>query len=106
MDILGHYHGKYYISSHFGYRNLQLYGSGPYHSGIDIPGSEGTYFLATMSGTITYTGFSGSGGYTIVLENDNKKAIYCHVSPNYIVHTGDFVEQSQVIRPNRSSSCI
>ena len=61
MVILGLSLGKYYISSYFGYRNLNLYGSSSYHSGIDIPGSEGTYFLATMSGIITYTGFSGSG---------------------------------------------
>lgn len=40
---------KYYISSYFGYRDLKLNGSGSYHSGIDIPGEEGTYFLATMS---------------------------------------------------------
>lgn len=40
---------KYYISSYFGYRNLSLKGSGSFHSGIDIPGSEDTYFLATMS---------------------------------------------------------
>ena len=38
----------YYISSYFGYRDLKLNGSGPFHSGIDIPGTEGTYFLATM----------------------------------------------------------
>ena len=85
MDTLGHSHGKTYISSYFGYRNLNIYGSGPYHSGIDIPGPEGTYFLATMPGTITYTGFNGSGGHTIILENTHKRAIYCHVSPNYMV---------------------
>ena len=39
---------KYYISSYFGYRNLNLYGATNYHSGIDIPAIEGTYFLATM----------------------------------------------------------
>lgn len=52
---------KYHISSYFGYRNLNLYGAANYHSGIDIPAPEGTYFLATMSGKITYLGFSGSG---------------------------------------------
>ena len=51
----------YYISSYFGYRNLNLFGASTYHSGIDIPSPEGTYFLATISGTITYLGFSGSG---------------------------------------------
>jgi len=40
---------KYYISSYFGYRSLNLYGAASYHSGIDIPAIEGTYFLATMS---------------------------------------------------------
>ena len=51
---------KYYISSYFGYRNLDLKGSSSYHSGIDIPGPEGTYFIAAMDGKVTYTGFSGS----------------------------------------------
>ena len=52
---------KYYISSYFGYRNINIFGAASYHSGIDIPATEGTYFLSTMPGTITYTGFSGSG---------------------------------------------
>lgn len=87
----------YYISSYFGYRDLKLAGSTSYHSGIDIPSPEGTYFLAAISGKITYTGFSGSGGYTIILENNEKKITYCHVSPNFLVNIGDNVEQSQVI---------
>ena len=78
---------RHYISSYYGYRNLTLYGSGPFHSGIDIPAPEGTYFLATMSGTIVYTGFSGSGGYTIILEQDNLRMTYCHVHPNFLVKT-------------------
>lgn len=52
---------KYYISSYFGYRNINLYGAMSYHSGIDIPATEGTYFFAVTSGKITYTGFAGSG---------------------------------------------
>lgn len=28
---------------------------------------------------------------------DNYKISYCHVSPNFIVNVGDFVEQGQVI---------
>lgn len=77
---------KYYISSYFGYRNINLYGASIYHSGIDIPANEGTYFLATIAGTITYTGFAGSGGFTINLENDNMKVTYCHTSPNFLVN--------------------
>ena len=71
----------YKISSYFGHRN-----SPTFHSGLDIPASENTYFLASISGTIVFTGFNGSGGYTIILENENTKIIYCHVSPNFLVN--------------------
>ena len=53
--------GKSYISSYFGYRDLKLNGSGPFHSGIDIPAEEGTYLLSSYPGTVTYAAFSGSG---------------------------------------------
>ena len=36
-------------------------------------------------------------GYTITLSFDNYKVSYCHVSPDFIVNVGDFVEQGQVI---------
>lgn len=75
----------YKISSSFGYRNSPTSYASSYHSGIDIPASENTYFLASISGTISYTGFNGSGGYTIILENDNIQVIYCHVSPDFLV---------------------
>lgn len=50
-----------------------------------------------MSGKVTYLGFNGSGGYTIILENENMKATYCHVSPNFMIQIGDKVERSQVL---------
>jgi len=81
---------KYYISSYFGYRNLNLFGASNYHSGIDIPAQEGTYLLASISGTITYTGFAGSGGYTINLENSDFRITYCHVSPDFLVDVRRF----------------
>lgn len=63
-------------------------------------------FWPQCLGTITYLGFSGSGGYTIILENENKKVIYCHVSPLFLVNVGDYVEQSQIIRSNWSTSYL
>ena len=64
---------------------------------IDIGAPEGAKFIAVVSGTITYTGFLGGGGYTITLTKDNMKISYCHVSPNFIVNVGDEVFQGQVI---------
>ncbi len=51
----------YKISSRFGYRNSVSVSPTSFHRGIDIPATEGTYFLATISSNVTYTGFRGSG---------------------------------------------
>ena len=94
------------ISSNFGLRISPTVNASSFHYGLDIPAKENTYFLASISGFIVFTGFNGSGGYTIILENDNIRIIYCHVSPHFIVHVGDYVEQSQVIGQVRSISCL
>lgn len=36
-------------------------------------------------------------GYTIILQNNDMRAIYCHVHPDFMVKVGDDVERSQVI---------
>lgn len=82
--------GFYKISSYFGPRNSPTSYASSYHYGLDIPASENAYFLASISGTITFVGFNGSGGYTIILENENTKIIYCHVSPNFLVSVRRF----------------
>ncbi len=50
-----------------------------------------------MDCEVIYTGFNGSGGYTIICENDSYKISYCHVSPNFIVSIGDSIIAGQVI---------
>lgn len=75
------------ISSRFGARTSPTAYASSFHYGLDIPATEGTYFLASISGTVVFTGFKGSGGYTIIIENDDVKVIYCHVSPNFLVNT-------------------
>ena len=84
--------GYTYISSYFGYRT-----SPTYHSGIDIPAPEGTNILAVCSGTVTFASWGAGGGYTIVVENDDIKVSYCHVSPNFIVSKYDTVVAGQII---------
>ena len=86
-----------YITSYFGKRTSPTQGASSFHKGIDIGAKENSPFIAIIDGTITYTGFLGGGGYTITLSNNNMKITYCHVSPNFIVKTGDIVYQGQII---------
>ena len=86
------------ISSPFGKRTAPTSGASTYHKGTDIPAPEGTPLVATCNGEITFTGFLGGGGYTITLiTEEDIKISYCHVSPNYIVSKGQFVEQGDII---------
>lgn len=85
------------VSSPFGYRRAPATGASKFHTGVDFPAPEGTNLIAINDGIISFTGFLGGGGYTITLSFDDIKATYCHVSPNYIVSTGDTVIKGQVI---------
>ena len=86
-----------YISSPFGYRNSPTSGASSYHSGIDIPAPEGTKIYSVCDGIVSFASWGAGGGYTIVVENNDLKISYCHVSPNYIVSIGDKIEQGPVI---------
>ena len=89
--------GYTYITSYFGKRYSPTAGASSYHKGIDIGAPQGTNLIAITSGKITFTGFLGGGGYTITLTNGSMQFTYCHVSPTYIVQTGDMVSQGQII---------
>lgn len=99
-SILGFYWplpSNHKISSYFGHRVSPTTGASSYHQGIDIPASENTYFLSIMDSKVLSTGFSGSGGYTIVCSSDPFRISYCHVSPNFLVSVGDSLVAGQVI---------
>ena len=57
----------------------------------------GAKIVTISSGTVTYTGFSGAGGYTVTIKNDNFTISYCHVSPFFLVSVGEFVLKGTVI---------
>lgn len=98
--------GYMHITSYFGKRNSPTAGASSYHYGIDIGAPQGANLIAVTSGQITFTGFLGSGGYTITLTSGSMKFTYCHVSPNYIVKEGDFVLKGQIIRICRTKKCL
>ena len=86
------------ITSYFGKRTSPTAGASSFHKGIDIGAPENTPLIATVSGSITYTGFLGGGGYTITLSPDEStKITYCHVSPHFLVQADDIVTQGQLI---------
>ena len=94
------------ISSYFGPRNSPTSYASSFHYGLDIPAKEGTYFVSSICGKVVFAGFKGSGGYTIIIENVNTRVVYCHVSPNFIVNVGDYVEKATVIGQVRTISYI
>lgn len=89
--------GNTYISSYFGHRVSPTSGASSYHSGIDIPASEGTNILSICDGIVTFASWGAGGGYTIVIENSAVKVSYCHLSPNFIVVRGDIVKKGEII---------
>ena len=86
-----------YISSPFGYRNSPTSGASSYHSGIDIPAPEGTKIYSVCDGIVSFASCGAGGGYTIVVENNDLKISYCHVSPNFIVFRNQEVKKGEFI---------
>lgn len=85
------------ITSKFGKRTSPTKGSSSNHSGIDISAPPGSKLVAVFSGKIIFKGFKGAGGFTITIQNSNFTVSYCHVSPDFIVSTGDFINQGGLI---------
>lgn len=90
------------ITSYFGPRKSPTKGASSIHSGIDIAASENTPIYSILPCIVVSTGFKGAGGYTITTQSDKYKISYCHVSPNFIVSPGDFVDSRQCNRICRS----
>ena len=85
------------ITSNFGHRKSPTSGAGSYHGGIDIAVPPGTNIISASSGSVTYLGFYGANGFTVKIESGNLVFIYSHVSPFFLVYTGQIVNKGQVI---------
>ena len=85
------------ISSPFGYRGAPTAGASTFHGGIDLPAPPGTNIISAISGKVTFTGFMGSGGCTVVVQNEQYSIVFHHINPNFLVHPGDNVVQGQII---------
>ena len=91
--------GYTYISSYFGKRTSPISGASTYHSGIDIPASENSKIYAVDNGYISFASWGAGGGYTIVLDLQDKSTSisYCHLSPNFIVKRNQYVQKGELI---------
>lgn len=88
------------ISSYFGKRESPTAGASSYHSGIDIPAPEGTPLFSIAKAKVIFASWGAGGGYTItlqLLDYDNIKVSYCHVSPLMYVSYGEIIEQNKII---------
>lgn len=85
------------ITSGFGYRKSPTSGAGSYHGGIDIAVPTGSNIVSASTGIVSYLGFYGANGFTVKVESGNLVFIYSHVSPNFLVYTGQIVSKGQII---------
>ena len=83
------------ITSRFGYRSI--FGGTSYHSGLDIAAPYGTQISAADGGTVTFVGWRGSYGQTVIITHDNGMVTYYAHCSSLLVNTGDRVYQGQAI---------
>jgi len=87
------------VTSPFGWRIHPISGVEKFHNGVDLwcMGIYGKPIYATREGVVGYTGWWGSGGWTVKVDHlDGFQSIYMHMT-NFIVSEGDFVTAGQII---------
>lgn len=73
------------------------YGDGRGHKGVDLAADKGTPIYAVSGGTVTYSGYDGNYGYSVVIDHGNGlKTRYAHASA-LCVSKGKTVLQGEVI---------
>ena len=83
------------ITSRFGYRDI--FGSTSFHSGLDIAAPYGTQISAADGGTVTFAGWRGSYGQTVIITHDDGTVTYYAHCSSLLVNAGDKVYQGQAI---------
>ncbi|MDO5555556.1 MAG: M23 family metallopeptidase [Clostridia bacterium] len=97
LAFCGLLHGYTTITSNFGYRKSPITGAISYHSGIDIGAPTGSNIIAIYGGKVSFIGFSGAGGYTVIVKNGQFTFSYCHVSPVFLVNVGQLINKGDLI---------
>lgn len=85
------------ITSYFGFRMHPVTGKYSYHSGIDISVPQGDNIYSISNGIVSFTGFNGAYGYSIIVNTNNFEVLYAHVSPNFIVSANQYISKGDLI---------
>ncbi len=81
--------GRFTVSSY--------YGDGRNHKGLDLAAKKGVAIFAAQSGTVTYAGYDGDYGYSVIIDHGNgMKTRYAHASA-LCVNRGATVSQGDMI---------
>lgn len=79
------------------FRVSAYYGDGRSHKGVDLAANCGTSIFAVAGGTVTYAGFDGDYGYSVIIDHGNGLSTrYAHAS-SLCVSKGDKVTQGDLI---------
>ena len=57
----------------------------------------GTNIVSVLSGKVILAQFNGAGGCTVIISSGEYQIMYCHVSPNFLVYSGQNVNQGDLI---------
>jgi len=85
------------ISSGYGFREHPMFGDTRYHSGVDISVPTGTRVKATADGIVSFSGWTGGSGNTVVIEHGHGfSTAYGHNERN-LVRVGQRVKRQDDI---------
>ncbi len=77
--------GKARISSEYGMRKDPFNGEMAFHDGVDLAVKRGTGITALKDGVVTFSGFKGGYGNTVILRHeDGLETVYGHAARNHV----------------------
>jgi len=84
-------------TSGFGYRKSPFTGLREFHKGLDIANRQGTPIIATADGIVSYTGYKGLLGKTLVIDHGHGMMTRYGHAHKILVETGDVVKRGDKI---------
>ncbi len=74
-------HGRYWLSSNYGWRSSPFSGKRSFHGGVDMAANAGTSIFAALDGRVTAAGYNSTyGNYVIITHHSGYKTLYAHMS--------------------------